>query len=244
MPERQTKGHDICRGLAQNCNERTLTSHPAKRHPAAYASPGPPGTRSGEQGHRRRERRRAIHVLIIRQTQARVNRSLITADDAANMDASPQGGHTSKRWTQTPLYIWQAADWPHWRYDLNALAVPLAEVKPHAQGVLLGRLADVGMDWRDSASLAALTDEVLHTSAIEGELLNVMSVRSSPARRLGWTLARCPGRPASGRRGGTGAERHRDNQAALTAERLLAAYGALPHRLFRPGAHQRGRLAR
>ena len=73
-------------------------------------------------------------------------------------------------YTNTPLYIWQAADWPHWRYDLNALAAPLAEVS-HAQGVLLGRLADVGMDWRERASLAALTDEVLHTSAIEGELL-------------------------------------------------------------------------
>ena len=94
-------------------------------------------------------------------------------------------------YTDTPLYIWQAADWPHWRYDLNALAAPLAEVS-HAQGVLLGRLADVGMDWRERASLAALTDEVLHTSAIEGELLNVMSVRSSLARRLGWTLARWP----------------------------------------------------
>ena len=69
-------------------------------------------------------------------------------------------------YTDTPLYIWQAADWPHWRYDLNALAAPLAEVS-HAQGVLLGRLADVGMDWRERASLAALTDEVLHTSAIE-----------------------------------------------------------------------------
>ncbi len=45
--------------------------------------------------------------------------------------------------TDTLLYIWQAADWPHWRYDLNALAVPLAEVS-RAQGMLLGRLADVG----------------------------------------------------------------------------------------------------
>ncbi|MGY8524833.1 Fic family protein [Paracidovorax citrulli] len=82
------------------------------------------------------------------------------------------------------LYIWQAPDWPHWRYDLAALADPLAEVS-RAQGMLEGRLADVGMVLRDQASLAALTEDVVKTSAIEGETLNVQSVRSSIARRLG-----------------------------------------------------------
>ena len=82
------------------------------------------------------------------------------------------------------LYIWQASDWPQWRYDLSKLVKPLADVS-HAQGLLLGRLADVGMALRDQASLAALTDDVLKTSEIEGEQLDVASVRSSIARRLG-----------------------------------------------------------
>jgi Fic family protein len=82
------------------------------------------------------------------------------------------------------LYIWQAADWPAWRYDLAKLAEPLAEVS-RAQGVLMGRLADVGTALRDQASLAALTDDVVKTNEIEGEQLNVESVRSSIARRLG-----------------------------------------------------------
>ncbi|RIY41179.1 Fic family protein [Neopusillimonas maritima] len=81
-------------------------------------------------------------------------------------------------------YIWQSPHWPEWQYDLAALAKPLAEVS-RAQGLLLGRLADVGMALRDEASLAALTDDVVQTSAIEGEILNVASVRSSVARRLG-----------------------------------------------------------
>lgn len=81
-------------------------------------------------------------------------------------------------------YLWQAPDWPHWRYDLNILAEPLAQVS-HAQGILLGRLADVGLGLRDEANLLALTDDVLKTSAIEGEQLNLASVRSSVARRLG-----------------------------------------------------------
>ena len=81
-------------------------------------------------------------------------------------------------------YIWQANDWPSWHFDLTALAGPIAEVS-RAQGLLMGRLADVGMTLRDRASLAALTEDVVKTSEIEGETLNVESVRSSIARRLG-----------------------------------------------------------
>ncbi|WP_395069276.1 Fic family protein [Paraburkholderia silvatlantica] len=81
-------------------------------------------------------------------------------------------------------YIWQAGEWPHWRFDLAALAEPMAEVS-RAQGLLAGRLADVGLALRDQASLAALTEDVLKTSEIEGEQLDVASVRSSIARRMG-----------------------------------------------------------
>lgn len=54
-----------------------------------------------------------------------------------------------------------------------------------AQGLLIGRLADTGMALRGEANLVALTDDVVETSAIEGEHLDVASVRSSLARRLG-----------------------------------------------------------
>ncbi len=82
------------------------------------------------------------------------------------------------------LYIWQADDWPAWRYDLPTLTGLLTEVS-RAQGLLLGRLADVGLALREQATLAALTEDVVKTSQIEGEVLNVESVRSSIARRLG-----------------------------------------------------------
>jgi len=81
-------------------------------------------------------------------------------------------------------YIWQTPDWPNWRFDWAALAGPMAEVS-RAQGLLMGRLADVGMALCDQASLAALTEDVVKTSEIEGEQLNIESVRSSIARRLG-----------------------------------------------------------
>ena len=44
-------------------------------------------------------------------------------------------------------YIWQTQDCPAWRFDLAALAGPLAEVR-HAQGLLLGRLSHIGMGLR------------------------------------------------------------------------------------------------
>ncbi|VVD95699.1 Fic family protein [Pandoraea terrigena] len=81
-------------------------------------------------------------------------------------------------------YIWQASDWPSWRYDLAALVQSLADVS-RAQGLLMGRLADVGMALRDQASLSALTEDVIKTSEIEDEHLSVEPVRSSVARRLG-----------------------------------------------------------
>lgn len=81
-------------------------------------------------------------------------------------------------------YIWQSDVWPKWRYDLSVIADQLTAVS-HAQGLLMGRLADVGLAVRDQASIATLTDEVVKTSEIEGEVLNADSVRSSVARHLG-----------------------------------------------------------
>ena len=124
-------------------------------------------------------------------------------------------------------YIWQASDWPAWRFDLAALAGPLAEVS-RAQGVLMGRLADVGLPLRNQASLAVLTEDVVKTSEIEGEHLDVESVRSSIARRLGVDIgALAP------------VDRHVEglvemvldatgnHQAPLSAERLFGWHAAL-----------------
>ena len=82
------------------------------------------------------------------------------------------------------LYVVKSQLRSHWAYDLAALAGPMAAVS-RVQGLLLGRLADVGAALRDQACLVALTDDVVRTSEIEGEQLNVASVRSSIARRLG-----------------------------------------------------------
>ena len=124
-------------------------------------------------------------------------------------------------------YIWQASDWPAWRFDLPALAQPLAEVS-RAQGVLMGRLADAGMTQRNQASLLALTDDVVKTSAIEGEALDVASVRASVARRLGVDIGALA--PSDRRVDGVVEmvlDATADSQAPLTRERLFGWHASL-----------------
>ena len=91
-------------------------------------------------------------------------------------------------WTDKPprrrTYLWQRPDWPQGQWDATALAAPLAQVH-RAQGHLAGRMAELGLAQRDQATLQALTQEVVTTSAIEGEALDLDAVRSSIARRLG-----------------------------------------------------------
>jgi len=81
-------------------------------------------------------------------------------------------------------YIWQREDWPNWRYDKNALEALVAAVQC-GQKRLFDRLSSEGVLLHEQVNLAALSEDVLKTSEIEGERLNPASVRSSIARRLG-----------------------------------------------------------
>lgn len=81
-------------------------------------------------------------------------------------------------------WIWQMPDWPHFTWQAESLT-PLLRACTQAQGRLLGMLGAVGIETETQSSLDALLQNILTSSAIEGELLNVDSVRSSLARRLG-----------------------------------------------------------
>lgn len=85
-------------------------------------------------------------------------------------------------------YIHERPDWPDFRWDLSVLAEPLAAVR-YRQGLLLGRMSTLGFYVRSEAGLAAMTTDVVKSSAIEGERLDVAQVRSSLARRLGLEMA-------------------------------------------------------
>jgi Fic family protein len=85
---------------------------------------------------------------------------------------------------ETGLYIHELPEWPHFTWDTRSIAGRLSAVRLH-QGELLGKMHGYGMSSRWDATLKALTEETIKSSAIEGVALNPESVRSSIARRLG-----------------------------------------------------------
>jgi Fic family protein len=82
------------------------------------------------------------------------------------------------------LYVWQNKEWPRWQYNAEKLMPLLVQVH-QALGHLMGRICEQGLISQDLATLKALTEDVLKTSEIEGELLDAQTVRSSIARKLG-----------------------------------------------------------
>lgn len=84
----------------------------------------------------------------------------------------------------SPRWIWQQADWPHFHWQAEVLA-PLLRGCQQAQGRLLGMAGAVAGDAQAQGELDTLLQNIITSSAIEGESLNVATVRSSLARRLG-----------------------------------------------------------
>ncbi len=84
-------------------------------------------------------------------------------------------------------YIHEIEGWPRLEWRADALADRLPAVR-HRQGLLLGRMHTLGFDLRAEAVLETLTEDVLKSSEIEGELLDKDQVRSSIARRLGMDI--------------------------------------------------------
>jgi len=126
-----------------------------------------------------------------------------------------------------PTYIHELQDWPNFRWDEGALTQRLAPVR-HRQGRLIGRMEALGFDLRAEAVLATLTEDVLKSSEIEGEILDKEQVRSSIARRLGMDI----GALAPADRNVEGVvemmlDATQKFQAPLTDERLFAWHAAL-----------------
>jgi Fic family protein len=124
-------------------------------------------------------------------------------------------------------YIHERSDWPAFTWNEREVARLLAAVR-HKQGRLIGRMEALGFNLRAEATLRSLTEEVVKSSEIEGEVLDREQVRSSLARRLGMDIgALAP------------ADRHVDGvvemmldateryQAPLTDERLFGWHAAL-----------------
>ncbi|WP_109698731.1 Fic family protein [Chitinophaga deserti] len=86
------------------------------------------------------------------------------------------------------MFIYLRKEWPDFQWDHEEISPLLAEVR-HQQGLLLGRMEGLGFNLQDEATLKNLTQDVLKSSEIEGEMLDPQQVRSSIARRLGINVA-------------------------------------------------------
>ncbi|MGB3079828.1 MAG: Fic family protein [Saprospiraceae bacterium] len=85
-------------------------------------------------------------------------------------------------------YIYQHKQWPDFQLDTNVFSAALASVR-FKQGRLIGQMENLGFQLQKEATLMSMTEEVIKSSEIEGELLDVAQVRSSIARRMGISIA-------------------------------------------------------
>jgi len=86
------------------------------------------------------------------------------------------------------MYIYKHKDWPAFIWDADAISTILGSVR-YQQGIILGQMQALGFRVQEETMLKTLTLDVMKSSEIEGELLNLEQVRSSIARRLGIEIA-------------------------------------------------------
>ena len=86
------------------------------------------------------------------------------------------------------MYIYEQSDWPQFKWNAEKLLNLLTEVR-NIQGHVVGKMGALGFDLKNQANLEILTQDVLKSTEIEGELLNPDQVRSSVARRLGLDIS-------------------------------------------------------
>lgn len=84
--------------------------------------------------------------------------------------------------------IWQQSDWPNFKSQGLAVQDALLRARKK-QGEVIGQANAIGLQGAQELIQSRYVQEIIATSAIEGEKLNLDSVRSSVFRKLGVTLA-------------------------------------------------------
>lgn len=124
-------------------------------------------------------------------------------------------------------YIHQLPNWPTFSWNQESLTPLLMRMRLQ-QGKLLGKMEALGFELKAEANLETLTQDVIKSSEIEGDVLDAQKVRSSIARRLGMEIV-----------GLVASDRHVDGvvemmldatqnyKTALTKQRLLGWQAAL-----------------
>ena len=82
------------------------------------------------------------------------------------------------------MYLYELKNWPQFFWDQESITELLIQLR-HEQGRLIGGMESIGFHLRDETILETLTQDVVKSSEIEGEILDQSLVRSSVARHLG-----------------------------------------------------------
>ncbi len=89
------------------------------------------------------------------------------------------------------MYIHEIKEWPHFLWSQEKIADLLIGLR-HEQGRLIGGMQSIGFQLREETVLQTLTQDVVKSSEIEGEILDQSLVRSSVARHLGMEVGADP----------------------------------------------------
>lgn len=92
------------------------------------------------------------------------------------------------------MWNWQNPDWPTFRYDAASLE-SYEQQFLLSSGEVLGAVHHVNAPDRDQLRIDLLSEEAMKTSAIEGEMLDRLSVQSSLRRHLGLAPDSHPSKP-------------------------------------------------
>ncbi len=85
---------------------------------------------------------------------------------------------------------WQQKDWPHFKYDRNALEKYEHDFL-YQSGLFLGAFKHINKDDELILRINMMSDEALKTSEIEGEYLNRDSLQSSIRKNFGLATTKC-----------------------------------------------------
>lgn len=119
-------------------------------------------------------------------------------------------------------FIYQHQQWPDFEVYYNEIGELFTEVT-RKQGLLVGQILQMGFYQQEEKLISVLTEDLVQSSDIEGEMLPTEEVRSSVARRLGFEY-----------NGMVPSDRHIDGMVEMMLDATQNCNQVLtPQRLFR-----------
>ncbi|MBS1032990.1 Fic family protein [Gluconobacter cerinus] len=121
---------------------------------------------------------------------------------------------------------WQLPDWPHFQFEKSRLRDAETQFLKGA-GVVVGAMQHLDKDASQQLVVQMISQEMVESSAIEGEVLDRASVQSSIARQLGFAADRRRSTPAEAGAAELMADLYRHYASPLTDQSLFAWHAML-----------------